>query len=186
MKMIKRLCPDSKMSCIRKFDRHIIDYKTTANMALVCCLISLVDVGLIVVYSHFQLSAQTAFFIDSFVMVLLLEASNQCFTLYMVRKEIPCIKDPQKQTTFYVRKEKVLVPRPWMFKTFTNNQRQFASKFGIWRKEKFQNTVFIGYPETSNLKKKQSSITKLETFLRSHPDLDVNKNNIGLSQQKNN
>ena len=41
-------------------------------------------------------------------MVFLWEASNQCFTLYMVRKDIPCIKDPQKETTSYARKEEVL------------------------------------------------------------------------------
>ena len=43
---------------------------------------------------------------------------------------------------------------------------------------------FIRDPETSKFKEKQSSGTKLETYLRSPPDFAVNKNNIGLSEQK--
>ena len=182
--MIKRLCPDSKMSCIRKFNRHIIDYKTTANMAIICCLISLVDVGLIVVDSHFRLSPQIVFFIDSIVMVLLLEASNQCFTLSMVRKEIPCIKDPLKGTTFYVRKEKVLVPRPQKFTKFSNIPRPSSLKFGILSKEIFPNLILTVDPETNKFKEKLSNRTKLEPFLRSNSDFVVNKNNIGLSRSK--
>ena len=170
MKMIKKLCPDGKMSCIRKFKRHIIDYKTTYNMAIVCCLFSFVDVGLIVVYSHFRLIPQIVFFIDSIVMVLLLEAANQGFTLFMVRKEIPCIKDPQKGTNFYVCKEQILVPRPQIFIKFSNIPKQSASKYGILGKYNFPNLIMTVDPQTYKSKEKQSNRTKLKPLIKSNPD----------------
>ena len=93
----------------------MIDYEKARTWSLCYFAILIVDVFLVLVYAKFDLEPKLVFYIDSIVMVLMVEVFQTCTTLCLTIEEVPVEKCRPEITQFYSRPPGPFSPRRHYF-----------------------------------------------------------------------
>ena len=111
-KLLGRLCPQEKMSCIGQYRRNVINYRTTAKMSIFWSLMAVLDVVVVGFNSSYNISPKSVFYVDTAIWFILFELLPFFFTIYLSFIEIPfCREEPVRRQIFCVHQTKVLIPR---------------------------------------------------------------------------
>ena len=116
------LCPASKMSCIGKYLRNVIDWKETIYFYVYFCLGALVNLFCVQMFNTFEtiLQSEMIFSLSTLFWVTLLELPLLYLTIKLNIRGIPSVKVVLTPTEFYVLKPS-FEPRKVSLKTTSSS-----------------------------------------------------------------
>ena len=103
--------PKSKLSCIGKYRRNVIDFRETAAMSLLLSFLGILDVVLTLVYTELNLDPRAVFYIDSFIWIFLFGLFSLACSIFLSSRPLPFTSEPLPRPLFYVIPPSVLEPR---------------------------------------------------------------------------
>ena len=111
-RLVSRLCPQEKMSCIGRYRRNVINYRTTAKMSIFWSLMAVLDVVVVGFNTSYNISPTSVFYVDTVIWFLMFELLPFFYTINLSFIEIPfCSEEPIRRQIFYVHRTKELIPR---------------------------------------------------------------------------
>ena len=110
-RLIKIMCPGSKMSCIGLYKRNVLDYRETAVLSVAWAVMNMFYAVNIELYKYLDLSPKAAFFIDTFYYIFVFEIITISIIFALSSRDFPVHTPPCQVQQFYVTFPSVLVPR---------------------------------------------------------------------------
>ena len=103
---ISGLCPAKKMSCIRKYQRNVIDWNETVYIVVYFCMGALVNLFCVSMFIKFDsiLQPEMIFFLSTLFWVTLLELPLLYLTIRLNTRMIPFVMVLPTTIEFYVLK----------------------------------------------------------------------------------
>ena len=122
-RLLKELCPRSKMSCIRKYRRNVMNYNQNMIVAICWLSFSLLEVVMVYLYSSYNIDPNVILYIDIFIFVIFKELLQLFATCVWGIKDIPSCTDPPRRVKFYVAHQRELIPRhPQVFQNYKHSK----------------------------------------------------------------
>ena len=101
-RFMARLCPGGKMSCVGKYPRNMLNFKTSVKLALAWGFFPIFRQFVLLAYAHLgeEVSPEYIFYIDTLLWALCSDVFYTYLHLKLRRRGIPSITDNSRTTNF--------------------------------------------------------------------------------------